>query len=110
MLSSFKTTYSTLAPMRKLGLFLAMGVLLLLTAAAIWWALAPRQALLFGELKQADAAEVSAALDEWKIPHSYTADGSGILVEQGQVHPCGCVWCLPAFRKGARWIRVVRYQ
>jgi flagellar M-ring protein FliF len=87
VLSSFKTTYSTLAPKRKLGLFLAMGVLLLLTAAAIWWALAPRQALLFGELKQADAAEVSAALDEWKIPHSYTADGSGILVEQGQVHP-----------------------
>ncbi|WOB51876.1 flagellar basal-body MS-ring/collar protein FliF [Xanthomonas hydrangeae] len=73
--------------MRKLGLFIAVGVLLLLTAAAIWWVLTPREALLFGELKQADAAEVSAALDEWKIPHSYTADGSGILVEQAQVHP-----------------------
>ncbi|MCS3809897.1 flagellar basal-body MS-ring/collar protein FliF [Xanthomonas sp. 4461] len=87
MLSSLKTTYSALTPARRVGLLAAVGILLLLTAATIWWVLAPRQALLFGELKQADAAEVSAALDEWKIPHSYTADGSGILVEQAQVHP-----------------------
>ncbi|QBG98130.1 flagellar M-ring protein FliF [Xanthomonas oryzae] len=76
-----------MTPARKVGLFVAVGSLLLLTAAAVWWALVPREALLFGELKQTDAAEVSAALDEWKIPHSYTADGSGILVEQTQVHP-----------------------
>ncbi|MFC0156274.1 flagellar basal-body MS-ring/collar protein FliF [Xanthomonas dyei] len=87
MLSSFKTTYSAMPPTRRVGLFVAAGILLLLTAAAIWWALAPRQAVLFGQLKQADAAEVSAALDEWKVPHSYTPDGSAILVEQGQVHP-----------------------
>jgi len=42
---------------------------------------------LFGDMKESDAAEVSAALDEWKVPHSYTDDGSGILVEQSQVHP-----------------------
>ncbi|QJD70184.1 flagellar M-ring protein FliF [Xanthomonas campestris pv. badrii] len=76
-----------MTPARKVGLFIAVGSLLLLTAAAIWWALVPREALLLGELKQTDAAEISAALDEWKVPHSYTADGSGILVEQNQVHP-----------------------
>ncbi|WDM67825.1 flagellar basal-body MS-ring/collar protein FliF [Xanthomonas cucurbitae] len=82
-----KTTYSSLQPAKKIGLVVAAIVLALLTAVAFWWVLVPGQALLFGDLKEADAAEVSAALDEWKVPHGYTADGSGILVDKAQVHP-----------------------
>ncbi|MCW0460016.1 Flagellar M-ring protein [Xanthomonas sacchari] len=80
-------TYSALSPSRRRGLLLGALAIVLVTAGALWWVLSSRQALLFGDLKESDAAEVSAALDEWKVPHSYTDDGSGILVEQSQVHP-----------------------
>jgi flagellar M-ring protein FliF len=82
----FKNLFQTLRALPKLGLIIGAAILLLGTALALWWALSPRESLLFGNLREADAAEISASLDEWKIPYRFTPDGSGILVDEAQMH------------------------
>ncbi len=62
------------------------AVILLAAIAALWWVFSPRDGLLFGNLREADAAEISTALDEWKVPHAFTEDGTGILVDESQLH------------------------
>lgn len=67
-------------------LLLGAGLLLALTMAALWWTLAPRQQLLFGNLRQEDAAEIVQSLNEWKVPHEIVADGAGIEVPADLVY------------------------
>jgi flagellar M-ring protein FliF len=64
------------------------GALLLLacTIAGLWWVLSPSQQLLFGNLRQGDAAEIVKALNEWKVPHRIVADGSAITVPSDLVY------------------------
>ena len=83
---SIKAFYQSLAQGARRGLLAGLIVLALGTVAAMWWVFSPREALLFGNLKEADAAEIAAALEEWKIPHHFTADGTGIMVDEEQMH------------------------
>lgn len=70
----------------RIGLGLGAGVILLGTLAALWWVLSSSERLLFGNLPEAEAAEIASALDEWKVPHRFTDDGAGILVDESQMH------------------------
>lgn len=78
--------FNALKKTAKIGLLAGAAAILLLTAMSLWWALAPREQLLFGGLKQADAAEIVAALDEWKVPYSIVEDGTGIAVPEDMVY------------------------
>lgn len=81
-----KTFYASLTPSARLRLFLGAGLILLLTAALLWWIFTPRQQLLFGNLREADAAEIVASLNEWKVPHEITDNGASITVATDQVY------------------------
>lgn len=67
---------------------LLVGALLVLAglAAALWWLFSPDYGLLFGNLQEADAAEVTKSLTEWKVPYRFTNDGTGIEVKKDQVY------------------------
>jgi flagellar M-ring protein FliF len=68
------------------GLFAGAALILLGMAAALWWLFAPSYQLLFGNLQEADAAEVTKALAEWKVPYRFTDGGAGIEVPKNQVY------------------------
>lgn len=67
---------------------LLVGALLLagLTGLAFWWLLTPRQQLLFGGLRENDAAEIVQSLNEWKVPHRIVEGGGGITVPEDLVY------------------------
>jgi flagellar M-ring protein FliF len=76
---------SLAAPMRR-RLLIGAALIILLTAAALWWVFLPRQQLLFGNLREADAAEIVQSLNEWKVPHEIVADGAAINVPADRVY------------------------
>jgi flagellar M-ring protein FliF len=71
---------------RRNGLLAGAVLVLLGMAAALWWIFTPRYQLLFGNLREADAAEVTQSLTEWKVPYRYTDGGTGIEVPADQVY------------------------
>ncbi|HVJ38109.1 MAG TPA: flagellar basal-body MS-ring/collar protein FliF [Stenotrophomonas sp.] len=84
---ALKEIWGQVSPPRRMALLGVLAVIILGTCAALWWLLGERDALLFGQLRESDAAEITAALDEWKVPYHFTDDGTGIMVPAGQVHP-----------------------
>ena len=83
---SIKNYYLSLDGRSRTGLLVGIAVIVLGTCFALWWVFSSRQQLLFGDLRQTDAAEIVQSLDEWKVPHAFTEDGSGILVDENLVH------------------------
>lgn len=81
-----KAYLSSLEPSARLRLWLGVGLVVVLTASLLWWVFSPRQQLLFGNLDEADAAEIAASLDEWKVPHAFVDDGAGITVPADLVY------------------------
>lgn len=63
------------------GLLVVAGL-----AASLWWLFSPRYQLLFGDLPESDAAEVSKSLTAWKVPYRFTDGGSGIEVPKDVVY------------------------
>lgn len=85
-MESIKASFEAMDSKARMGLIIGAAVILLGAVTALWWVFSPRDSLLFGNLREADAAEISSALDEWKVPHTFTEDGSGILVDESQLH------------------------
>jgi len=85
-MKSVMDTYRAMGTPARVGVLVGTVAILLCAAIALWWLFAPRDELLFGSLGEAEAAEIAAALDEWKVPHRFSDDGSAILVEGDQVH------------------------
>jgi flagellar M-ring protein FliF len=78
--------YRSLGTAARFGLVAGVLLLLLFTVVALWWAMTPRYQLLFGNLREADAAEIAESLTEWKVPYDYSEDGSGIRVPAERVY------------------------
>jgi flagellar M-ring protein FliF len=70
----------------RTGLIAGAALILIGMAATLWWLFSPSYQLLFGNLQEADAAEVTKALTEWKVPYRYTDGGTGIEVPKDQVY------------------------
>lgn len=81
--SNFLSAFSKSA---RTGLIVGGVLILLGMAAALWWVFSPSYQLLFGNLRDTDAAEVTKALAEWKVPYRFTADGTAIEVPTDQVY------------------------
>lgn len=64
------------------------GVLLILCiiGGAAWWVLHPPYGVLFGELREADAAEITTALDQMQVSYRLDDQGKTILVPADQVY------------------------
>lgn len=78
--------FKSLSTGARAGLLLGLALLVAATVAAFWWLLTPRQQLLFGGLRQNDAAEIVQSLNEWKVPHSIVDGGSAITVPEDAVY------------------------
>ncbi|MBE1162737.1 flagellar M-ring protein FliF [Dyella sp. 7MK23] len=66
----------------------ALGILLIagIVGAASWWIMHPPYGVLFRDLRESDAAEITAALDQMQTPYHLADDGKTILVPDAQVY------------------------
>ena len=83
---NFKDRFVSIARSTPTPLLFGAGLVVALTAALLWWVLAPRQQLLFGNLRQDDAAEIVQSLNEWKVPHKIVDGGAAIEVASDLVY------------------------
>ncbi|MFZ5636622.1 MAG: flagellar basal-body MS-ring/collar protein FliF [Pseudomonadota bacterium] len=74
--------YNALERGARVGFAVGAFAIVLLTAGMLWWLLSPREQLMFGGLKEVDAAEIVEALDEWKVPYTIVDGGTGIAVPE----------------------------
>lgn len=83
---NFKDRIVSIVRSTPMPLLFGAGAVVALTAALLWWVLAPRQQLLFGNLRQDDAAEIVQSLNEWKVPHKIVDGGAAIEVPSDLVY------------------------
>ncbi|XRD82102.1 flagellar M-ring protein FliF [Dyella acidisoli] len=65
-----------------IGLLLIAGIV----GAASWWIMHPPYGVLFRDLRESDAAEISASLDQMQTPYRLADEGKTILVPEAQVY------------------------
>jgi flagellar M-ring protein FliF len=78
--------YQALERGARVGFAVGALVIVLITAVMLWWLMSPREQLLFGGLKETDAAEIVEALNEWKVPHTIVDGGAGIVVPEEMMY------------------------
>lgn len=78
--------YSELSSSARIALLAGVLLIVVATAATLWWVLRPQQRLMFGNLREADAAEIVQSLEEWKVPYEIVNGGSGIEVPDDMVY------------------------
>jgi len=78
--------YSALTKPARMRLLAGLVLIVVLTGILLWWVFTPRQQLLFGNLREGDAAEIVASLSEWKVPHKITDGGASIMVDADKVY------------------------
>ncbi|GGA15739.1 flagellar basal-body MS-ring/collar protein FliF [Dyella caseinilytica] len=66
----------------------AIGILLIagIVGVASWWIMHPPYGVLFRDLRESDAAEISTALDQMQVPYHLADDGKTIMVPDAQVY------------------------
>ncbi|WP_284329865.1 flagellar basal-body MS-ring/collar protein FliF [Dyella flagellata] len=65
-----------------IGIVLIAGIV----GAASWWIMHPPYGVLFRDLRETDAAEISTALDQMQVPYRLADEGKTILVPDAQVY------------------------
>jgi flagellar M-ring protein FliF len=85
-MSAFMDFYNSYSKSARTGLLIGAALVLLGLIATLWWLFTPSYQLLFGNLHETDAAEVTKSLTEWKIPYRFTDGGTGIEVPEDQVY------------------------
>lgn len=65
-----------------------VGILLIagIVGAASWWVMHPAYGVLFRDLRESDAAEISTTLDQMQVPYRLADEGKTILVPEMQVY------------------------
>jgi flagellar M-ring protein FliF len=66
----------------------AVGILLIagIVGVASWWIMHPPYGVLFRDLRESDAAEITASLDQMQVPYRIADEGKTIMVPDGQVY------------------------
>ena len=66
----------------------AMGLLAIALAigGVVWWIMHPPYGVLFGDLRESDAAEITTALSQMQVPYRLTDEGKTIMVPDQQVY------------------------
>ncbi len=70
----------------RTGLIAGAALIALGLTVALWWLFTPRYQLLFGNLRESAAAEITKSLADWKVPYRFTEGGTGIEVPADQVY------------------------
>ena len=82
--TSMMEMFRTMGRAARAGIVGGALMIVLGTTWALWLVFSPRQEVLFGNLPEADAAEIAATLTEWKIPYTLSDDGGTLLVDGAQ--------------------------
>jgi flagellar M-ring protein FliF len=82
----FDEFFSGYSKSARAGLIAGAVLVALGLAVALWWLFVPRYQLLFGNMRESAAAEVSKSLADWKVPYRFTEGGAGIEVPADQVY------------------------
>jgi flagellar M-ring protein FliF len=77
---------SNLSRRARLGFVLGVLAIVGLGGAVAWWAAHPDYGVLFRDLKEADAAEITAALGQMQVPYHIADGGHSILVPENAVY------------------------
>jgi flagellar M-ring protein FliF len=77
---------SNLSRRARLGFVLGVLAIVGLGGAVAWWAAHPDYGVLFRDLKEADAAEITAALGQMQVPYHIADSGHSILVPENVVY------------------------
>lgn len=66
----------------------AVGILLIagIVGVASWWIMHPPYGVLFRDLRESDAAEITASLDQMQVPYHLADEGKTIMVPDAQVY------------------------
>jgi flagellar M-ring protein FliF len=66
----------------------ALGILLIagIVGVASWWIMHPPYGVLFRDLRESDAAEITATLDQMQVPYRISDEGKTIMVPDAQVY------------------------
>lgn len=81
-----KEFFASLERSRQIQLVAGIGLVAVLTIALLIWLLMPDNKLLFGNLRERDAAEITQALAEWKVPYQIVDGGTAIEVPAESVY------------------------
>ncbi len=71
---------------KKAGLLFGVVFILVITVVLGIWTLSSKDAVLFSDMEESDAASIIEQLDEMKIPYTLENGGSRILVDEALVH------------------------
>jgi flagellar M-ring protein FliF len=65
-----------------IGIVLIVGFV----GATSWWIMHPPYGVLFRDLRESDAAEITSSLDQMQVPYRLADEGKTIMVPDGQVY------------------------
>ena len=86
MIETAKSFWNSLNLARRMLLVGGVVIIVGLACALGWWTTRPRYGILFSNLRQADAAEITSALDTMQVPHRFADGGATLLVPDDTVY------------------------
>jgi flagellar M-ring protein FliF len=78
--------FASMSQRSRLAFAIALLLIVGVVGGATWWIMHPPYGLLFGDLREADAAEITTALSQMQVPYRLTDEGKTILVPNEQVY------------------------
>lgn len=81
-----RTFWKSWSLRKRIALVGGVVAIVAVAAAVAWWTMRPSFDPVFTDLKEADAAEIAAALDAMQVPHRFADGGATLLVPADAVY------------------------
>lgn len=78
--------FASMSQRTRLMFIVGLCAIACITTAVGWWVSHPPYGLLFRDLREADAAEITATLTQMQVPYHLADDGKAIMVPADQVY------------------------
>ncbi|RUL72726.1 flagellar basal-body MS-ring/collar protein FliF [Dyella choica] len=78
--------FASMSQRARIGFVVGIVLIAGIVGAASWWVMHPPYGVLFRDLRESDAAEISTALDQMQVPYRLADEGKSILVPDAQVY------------------------
>lgn len=78
--------FASMSQRARIGFVIGIVLIAGIVGAASWWIMHPPYGVLFRDLRETDAAEISGALDQMQVPYRLADEGKTILVPNAQVY------------------------
>lgn len=78
--------FASMSQRARIGFVIGIVLIAGIVGVASWWIMHPPYGVLFRDLRETDAAEISGALDQMQVPYRLADEGKTILVPDAQVY------------------------